>query len=428
MSTTPQVKGFKLLELLSENNLTQSWSARHLKTERSVFLKLPCPDPSIGINAAQNLLNRSYELQKRIHCSRILTAAARHSTDSVSAFEYPLVDPDAWQTLTPELFWKHLPEVLVDLCVLTDYLHLLDLVHADLKLSNFLIAARHGRVRTKLVDLDFLADANSSPAARLLGTPGHIAPEILNNETVSIESDNYSLGVSLTLVLDSGCAPAVPDSRVPSEVIPKLKALTDNLTKPDRIQRPRYLVDALHRHDIINSSRLQAARKKLLAMWLTTFLNKTDIRLPLSHQRFRSISAKDLKVLGLPDDLSCDLATALSKRFKRALLSFRTLIRGSEVGLVGEFWRLKTPDYVCAELLASTDKLLRPGGRQVFARAYENRDTAELAAAARKLKNTANYLKAYLCLQKALQLREQESRRDSDLQEENLLLEAAGLA
>lgn len=70
-----------------------------------------------------------------------------------------------------------------------------DLVHADIKPANLILA---GQGRIKLSDFGLsrvrTADDSDVPAA---GTPAYVAPELIQGEGLSIQSDMYALGVTL---------------------------------------------------------------------------------------------------------------------------------------------------------------------------------------------------------------------------------------
>lgn len=70
-----------------------------------------------------------------------------------------------------------------------------DLVHADIKPAN-LIMAGDGRIKLSDFGLSRIHSAEASDAS-IAGTPAYVAPELLQGEGVSIQSDMYALGVTL---------------------------------------------------------------------------------------------------------------------------------------------------------------------------------------------------------------------------------------
>ena len=85
-------------------------------------------------------------------------------------------------------------------------------------------------------------------------------PEIRDNERVLVQSDNFSLGISLRHALEalgereSGSA----------EWFGRLAAVVDVLTNQDFLKRPRLLLDVLKRHELINDD---AYKRLVLKLW-----------------------------------------------------------------------------------------------------------------------------------------------------------------
>ena len=103
------------------------------------------------------------------------------------------------------------------------HLHSKGIMHRDIKPEN-LILRREGS-ETEIVVADFgLSEKFTNCEDELLfkrcGTPGYVAPEILNNEEYDIGVDVFSVGIIFYIIL-TGYAPFFGDSY--DEIIEKNK-------------------------------------------------------------------------------------------------------------------------------------------------------------------------------------------------------------
>lgn len=101
--------------------------------------------------------------------------------------------------------------VFVQVCDALIEAHDLGIIHRDLKFENIMLA-RHkdGRIHTKVLDFgvakQLFHDKSITRIGEVPGTPGIIAPELLDQVDPSAQSDLYSLGVLLFTSL-TGRAP-----------------------------------------------------------------------------------------------------------------------------------------------------------------------------------------------------------------------------
>ncbi len=403
MSSNHRIAHFRLEKLISENNLTQSWYATDLRAGRKCFVKSPVEHPSIDPDSVNSILARSFDCQKKVWSRKLLTAIGRHSGNGRLLIVYPCLDSSRWTLLTPTLFWQRFPRLLLEAGIVIDYLHLTGLVHGDLKLGNLLVNCRHEKEQVKLIDLDLLTSCHSSPEAKILGTPEHVAPEILENDLITGESDNYSIGVSLKAYIR-----ALEEE--PSLLDPKralhsdnLATLADSLTKTDRLLRPRILVEAFYRHNIIDRQAFESALKRLLAMRLSTTLR--NHRIPQSRKRANlgEFLVKDAGVFGLPEELASDLGQAFEKNRVATMLLFWRLVQKATVVLFGDYWQISVSDGLCGELFARAEEIShgKRAGR-LMKKAGNAESRSQLVAKALRLNRAESYLKSFLCLKLAL--------------------------
>ena len=145
---------YKLLEQLSENDIFQAWMAE-IDGQR-VFLKLENTGSELNPATRRNLIRESILSQNIIKTKYIITGRTAKVTASKQNIQYPYFDNNIWQAITPALFIGNIKTILPHIFLISDYLHDLGLVHADLKLNQFLIKTNDDDFDIRLGDLDFL--------------------------------------------------------------------------------------------------------------------------------------------------------------------------------------------------------------------------------------------------------------------------------
>ncbi|KAK7488330.1 hypothetical protein BaRGS_00020489 [Batillaria attramentaria] len=100
-------------------------------------------------------------------------------------------------------------QILEGLC----YLHENNIVHLDLKPQNILLTEPFPKGDIKICDLGFACLTNTGEDIRdIIGTPDYVAPEVLDYEPLSIQTDMWSLGV-LAYVMLTACSPFAGDNQ-----------------------------------------------------------------------------------------------------------------------------------------------------------------------------------------------------------------------
>ncbi len=323
---------------LSENNLCQTWAGRRLDGDVPCLLKTTVDDSSVDQEQAKSLLVESYRMQIALRSHRVITACRRRTERGRLIIEYPWLDPDVWTELTPALFWKHLDAVFPQICRITDYLHTMGYVHCDLKLSNFLIKKTGEIPEMVMIDMDFLSRAKTSPKGKILGTREHVAPEITENDRIVVQSDNYSLGVSLEHYLaESGCL--VSDQRRKA-----VEVLIEDLIQTDYLRRPRSLVSTLDRFSPESPTVVYEEQKTVLAMALLSryrFAAKEDLETAKGLTKF--LRTTNL-IMGLRDEMIKGLAAVLARDLKTGFRVFKKLVGIAIVSREADYWRLSFSD------------------------------------------------------------------------------------
>jgi serine/threonine protein kinase len=75
------------------------------------------------------------------------------------------------------------------------YLHGCGIVHRDIKPDNVIVDTRDGHLTCRLVDFGLAIRVADINGTNICGTPGYIAPEILNQRPVDTQADIFSAGM-----------------------------------------------------------------------------------------------------------------------------------------------------------------------------------------------------------------------------------------
>lgn len=384
--------------LLSQNDLCQSWLATSAATGEKCFVKVNYEKSPVDERVSTNILKKSYELQHRLNCDRVITARRKQFSRGRLYIEYPLLSSE-WQQLTPEIFWQDFDGVFVQMCLLVDLLHLYELVHCDLKLSNFLINLTGSRSRLVLADLDFLSEAGSSPGARIFGTPRHIAPEIIANDTVVAQSDNFSLGVAIGICLEQLDRQTTPESLVPEASITKLRDLCQLLTADDPLHRPYAMLEALARVGLLDEEQLTKVSKTLLSHQMLGTLRGIRTGRGAGVKNLRKSFVEDNRVLGVRNEVIDDIIRVFNDTRRTGIRLARMVIDQSRISRFGDYWSLEFSD---EDMMAITDTVDETLGRPVredrLSDLKRGREVSEILNLIRQHKEAGNYLNAYFDL------------------------------
>jgi transcriptional regulator with GAF, ATPase, and Fis domain/serine/threonine protein kinase/Tfp pilus assembly protein PilF len=389
---TPSCRLYRFRELISQNNLCQTWLAVRQSTGAQCLVKSLAADSSLSPESAQSVLLESYRCQRQLASHRVITATCRQGEGGQPFIEYPLIDRSRYQPLSPTLLWNRFDAVFSQVCIITDYLHSLGYVHCDLKLDNFLVDVSGEDSHVVLVDLDFLCRANISPEARVIGTPDHIAPEILSNNRIVIQSDNYSLGVSLREFAQS--LPESGGEFAHHRAI--AAALVSELTQEDSLHRPRFLVEFAARLQVFDSARIDVMRREVLAMVLLTHFRKTRHNLTRTD-RLTGLLRFKANVLGPGDELLGEFSTAYVRDRCSAFSLFRQLVSKAGVSRLADYWALSLSDDLLETLYASLAEIT---GCEYAHCSSPSASADSVMAGVQTLEKAGKLEQAYLCLRK----------------------------
>lgn len=86
------------------------------------------------------------------------------------------------------------------------YMHENNIIHRDLKLENILMTSLDEDADIRLADFGFAAEMTPENLSVFCGSPGYVAPEILNKRIYDGKADVFSLGV-IAFIMLSGSSP-----------------------------------------------------------------------------------------------------------------------------------------------------------------------------------------------------------------------------
>ncbi len=346
-SSTPQAEHLRFDKLLSENALCQSWLAWDTVSERYCFVKTLNPKSELTALQQDAVITRSFALQRRIKSPLVVTAWRAHRERGRLFVVYPYFGRERWSELSLQVFIAELGGLLSEMAVLVDYLHLLGLVHGDLKLSNFLVNVAHdGALSLRLVDLDFLTEADQELESAVYGTPEFIAPEIRLADQVWQQSDLYALGASLKLMI-SETADGLPD--LPDGFHDLLNAMTQR----DPLQRPRLLVPALAEFGLIDNGRRAELENRLGGMVLVSHLHRAARSSFSDPKALRRFFYEQAGVVGIRPEILNEISAGWVKDPRVVYETVKGLLRTGQLTVQGDYLCFHTSRGAWADLVGT---------------------------------------------------------------------------
>jgi len=106
------------------------------------------------------------------------------------------------------------------------FLHEHKFAHRDLKSSNIMMS---GSGHIKLIDFGLCADFSEGPRVHMVGSPYWVSPEMIKKEPHNIQTDIWSLGVSLLELFLNG--PPYAGSAIKCMFLVGSQGLTDQIPK-----------------------------------------------------------------------------------------------------------------------------------------------------------------------------------------------------
>lgn len=187
---------FELLERVGTGSFGDVYRARDTKLVREVAIKLFKPEAARNRSIRERVLGEGRALAK-IHHPNVVTVFSVEEHDGRAGLCMEYIRGRTLEDLLQEQGPMSPPEAAhigQELCRALSAVHGAGLLHRDVKTGN-VMRAEGGRI--VLMDFGAWTLADLEASARLTGTPLYLAPEVLNGERPTAQSDLYALGVLL---------------------------------------------------------------------------------------------------------------------------------------------------------------------------------------------------------------------------------------
>ena len=205
---------YRIIKLIGEGGLGQVYKAEDLQTKKIVALKflrakLIEKEHLLGIFHRELLITSSFEHKN------IISYRGGHFSPPNCYIVNDFVDGWNGHQFSKKM-GKVPPIIALSICVGLlqglDYLHMHDVVHSDLSISNIMIN-KVGRVFLADFGLSFETGIESYKNKQF-GTPGYVSPEHISTKKISEQSDIYCVGLILwQLITGEKFLPSTKDSR-----------------------------------------------------------------------------------------------------------------------------------------------------------------------------------------------------------------------
>mmetsp|Transcript_22893 Transcript_22893/g.38325 ORF Transcript_22893/g.38325 Transcript_22893/m.38325 type:complete len:432 (-) Transcript_22893:192-1487(-) len=160
----------------------------------------------------RNKLQREDELSLRIEVEVLMSLDHPHIVRALDFFEereyfYLVLEHidggELFDRLIDKAFYSEgeARDLFIVLLNAIKYCHDRNVIHRDIKPENILLTSKADDIDIKLADFGFAVKSGEPAAKEQAGTPGYIAPEIIQNKPHGKPVDMWSLGVVLYMLL-----------------------------------------------------------------------------------------------------------------------------------------------------------------------------------------------------------------------------------
>ncbi|QDG50983.1 serine/threonine protein kinase [Persicimonas caeni] len=251
---------YRLVEVLSRGGMGIVFEAVQLSVNRKIAVKILRPTLSNETDLVQRF---SQEIEvvaslRHPHVVSLIDAGRDAGGLTYLAMEYVEGQTFRQALKTGELSLPEILDVLIQTCDALMEAHDAGIIHRDLKFDNIMLS-RHKDERLHIKILDFgvakllSRDLNLTRSGQVPGTPGIIAPELIDERPPTPRSDLYSLGVLLYTAL-CGEAPFTADNDLELmrahkfEEVPRLEERINVPVPPELLDLTYTLLEKLPQH------------------------------------------------------------------------------------------------------------------------------------------------------------------------------------
>ncbi|HEX8792590.1 MAG TPA: protein kinase [Polyangiaceae bacterium] len=192
---------YRLVRRLGTGGMAVVYLARHVMIERLSAIKLLRQDLGMSPGHRERFLREARAVNRINHANIVeITDFGEDAGLTFLVMEY-VEGPSLHELLSGGRFaWARAARIAMQLASALGRAHEQGVVHRDLKPENVLVTKRVGEDFVKLGDFG-IAKIVDAPAITIgetrFGTPGYIAPEVVEGQSATEAADLYALGVVL---------------------------------------------------------------------------------------------------------------------------------------------------------------------------------------------------------------------------------------
>lgn len=195
---------YRLLKRLGSGGMSTVYLARHIVIDRLAAIKILRPEYCANPTYRERFL-REAKAVNRINHRNVVEIADVGEADGIAylVMEYVSGTTLLDQVRASLLGWRDALDITLQIASALSHVHQAGVIHRDLKPENVLLLHPEEAGGTRTVKLtDFgIAKLSDMPAItfteQLFGTPGYIAPELVEGKPASPATDLYALGAML---------------------------------------------------------------------------------------------------------------------------------------------------------------------------------------------------------------------------------------